>query len=250
MVAFVLTGTRRRKRMSRFTSYWQLAAWLVLAGVFFWPLGAAGEDRGSTASGRVVSPTEAIEHALLQPATFNFVEAPLTDVAEFVREKFEIEVVLDRVALEAAGVALDVPITKQVRGISLRSGLNLALRDLDLTWVVQDEVLLITTRDEAEQIIATKVYPVRVLALRPGDSGGEDYNSLVAAIVTTIAPTTWSGVGGPGSLQAVPYAGAIVVAQTQAVHEEVSALLKSLRDARTKQFQTGVTNGPTERATP
>lgn len=236
--------------MSRFTAPWQLAAWLALAGVFFWPVGGAGDDSGKTAGGSVVSPTDAIEHALLQPAAFDFDQVPLAEVVEFVRQKFEIEVVLDRVALEAVGVATDTPITKHVRGISLRSGLNLALRDLDLTWVVQDEVLLITTIDEAEQLMTTKVYAVRDLALPPGGDGAEDYNSLIAAIVTTVTPTSWNGVGGPGSLQAVPNAGAIVAAQTPAVHEELATLLQSLRDARAKQFQTGDASGAREANSP
>ena len=39
------------------------------------------------------------------------------------------------------------------------------LRELDLTWVIEDEVLLITTQDGAQERLATKVYPVADLVV-------------------------------------------------------------------------------------
>jgi hypothetical protein len=226
--------------MHRFTAAWQFAAWLALAGVFFWPAAGGGQDKVALVEEQPASPSEAIERALQQTAMFDFDQVPLADVADFIGRNFEIEVELDRVALEAVGVAADIPVTRHVRGISLRSALNLLLRDLDLTWLNQDEVLLITTIDEAEQNITTKVYPVRDLTLPPDGPGDEDYESLVAAIASTISPTSWVDAGGAGSVKAVPNAGALVVAQTSTIHQQIETLLKSLRDARAKQFNVGV----------
>ena len=63
-------------------------------------------------------------------------------------------------ALTDVGITTDRPVTKNLRGISLRSALQLLLRDLDLTYVVKSEYLLITTPEEANKTLVVKVYPV------------------------------------------------------------------------------------------
>jgi hypothetical protein len=66
----------------------------------------------------------------------------------------------------------------------------------------------------------------------PGSLGGgtePDYDSLIDLITSTIMPTTWDSVGGPGSI--MPANGTLVISQTQAVHEEIENLLANLRAA-------------------
>jgi len=52
--------------------------------------------------------------------------------------------------LEEASISADTPVTKSVRSITLRSALNLLLRDLELTYVVENGVLTVTTKEEAQ----------------------------------------------------------------------------------------------------
>jgi hypothetical protein len=61
-------------------------------------------------------------------------------------------------------------VTRNLKGISLRSALNLMLAGIDaqLTYVTQDEVLLITTKDKAFTIKETRLYDARAL----GETGG------------------------------------------------------------------------------
>jgi len=66
----------------------------------------------------------------------------------------------------------------------------------------------------------------------PGGLGGgnlADYQSLIELITSTIAPTTWDEVGGPGSIQEFRGNLSLVVSQTQEVHEEIADLLTQLR---------------------
>ncbi|HET6881243.1 MAG TPA: hypothetical protein VFI31_13870 [Pirellulales bacterium] len=66
----------------------------------------------------------------------------------------------------------------------------------------------------------------------PGGLGGgtnADYESLIELITSTIAPTTWDDVGGPGSIQQFPSNLSLVISQTQEVHEEIADLLEQLR---------------------
>ncbi|MCA9269024.1 MAG: hypothetical protein KDA41_11165, partial [Planctomycetales bacterium] len=113
---------------------------------------------------------EKIFEALDQPTTLEFIEAPLSDVIDYTKDLHGIEIQIDKRALEDVGIGTDTPITRNLKGITLRSALRLLLKDLDLTYVIRDEVLLITTPEEAESQLVTKVYPVAdlVLPIRSG----------------------------------------------------------------------------------
>ena len=56
-------------------------------------------------------------------------------------------------------------VTVSLSGVTLRSALKLMLKEIDLTYVIRDEVLKITTPEEAENELLTKVYPVADLVL-------------------------------------------------------------------------------------
>ncbi len=111
---------------------------------------------------------ERIFKALNGDASLDFVETPLSDVISFLQEVHGIPIVLMTKKLEEAGASVDTPITKTLSGISLRSTLRLLLSELELTYVVRDEVLQITTPEDAESQLITKVYPVGDLVLPIG----------------------------------------------------------------------------------
>lgn len=62
-----------------------------------------------------------------------------------------------------------------------------------------------------------------------GGGTGADFDSLIELITTTVAPTTWDSVGGPGSIQPFETNLSLVISQTQEVHEEIADLLEQLR---------------------
>ncbi|MGA2035469.1 MAG: hypothetical protein ABSG68_24740, partial [Thermoguttaceae bacterium] len=70
------------------------------------------------------------------------------------------------------------------------------------------------------------------LGLGPGGLGGgnqADFDSLIDLITSTVQPTTWDTVGGPGSIAPFETNLSLVVSQTQEVHEEIVDLLEQLR---------------------
>ncbi|MEX2561195.1 MAG: hypothetical protein WD403_14835, partial [Pirellulales bacterium] len=70
------------------------------------------------------------------------------------------------------------------------------------------------------------------VGMGPGGLGGAvepDFDSLIELITSTIAPTTWDDVGGPGAIQEFEGNLTLVVSQTQEVHEEIAELLAQLR---------------------
>jgi hypothetical protein len=178
---------------------------------------------------------EAIRKALTQPIEVRFVETPFGEAMECLQQTLKIPIQLDLKALTDAGVAADTPITRNLRGSSARKTLELILRELDLTWVIDDGVLLVTTPDRAENRLQTTVYDVGDLVRAVDEQGhpANDFDQLVEVITSTIKPTSWDTAGGPGSI--APFetdrSALLVVSQTQRVHEELETLLADLRKA-------------------
>jgi hypothetical protein len=102
--------------------------------------------------------TEAkVRRALETPTTVEFTETSLQDVVDFLKEQHEIEIQLDTKAMDDDNVPSDTRVTVNLKGISLKSALRLMLGKIDLTYVVKDEVLLITTPGAANGTIEVRV---------------------------------------------------------------------------------------------
>jgi antitoxin component YwqK of YwqJK toxin-antitoxin module len=103
---------------------------------------AKGKAAASDTESRLICK---MAEALDQETVLDFMQTPLRDVTSYLSDSHEIPVVIDRRALDTAGVKRDAPVTITVWGISLRAGLQLALKPLGLAVVYRHGVLLITT---------------------------------------------------------------------------------------------------------
>jgi hypothetical protein len=84
--------------------------------------------------------------------------------------------------------------------------------------------------------LTTRVYAVEDLVV-PANSpvasqGLADFASLIELLTSTVEPTSWDDVGGPGSV--APFASnlSLVINQTSAVHEDIERLFRDLRQIR------------------
>jgi hypothetical protein len=174
-----------------------------------------------------------IEEQLRSPTELEFQGTPLIDVIDYLKDFHQIEIQLDTKALTDVGIGSDTPVTKNLKGITLRSALRLMLRELNLTYLIRDEVLLITTPEEAEGRMVTEFYEVGDLVVcRDRDNKNwEDYDSLIKMLTSIVSPNTWNCVDGPGSISPANFgtAKAIVVTQTDAVHCEIAEALQTIR---------------------
>src|SRR6185436_9232093 len=95
---------------------------------------------------------------------------------------------LDRPALEEEGVIGDCPITLRVQNMPLDSALDHLLGPLNLTTLVQDGFLVITSQLQAGNTVEPRIY--RVDDLIHDGAGGVDYDSLTELIGSVIAPNS------------------------------------------------------------
>jgi hypothetical protein len=112
------------------------------------------------------NPTEEkIRRSFSKPTTVEFLDLPLEDCITFLKEYHNINIWLDKATLADEGVALDQPVTLNLAGVTLRSVLKLLLEPMQLTYVIEDEVMKITTSAKAGEKLTTRVYPVGDLVI-------------------------------------------------------------------------------------
>lgn len=124
------------------------------------------------------SPSEkAIYEALDSPlpaSGLEFADTPLEEVVALLRDTYDIPIDLNSIALGDFGIDADEPINLDRRNVTLRSALRSILEPLELTYVIDNEILLITTEEDAGTRLTAKVYPVAdlVIPIPPPQAGG------------------------------------------------------------------------------
>ncbi len=115
------------------------------------------------------SPNEQkIYEALESTTSFEFNGNPLSEVIAFIQEQHNIPIRLNETLLSESGIGPDEEVTLVLSGISLKSALKLMLEDVggvELTYIIEDEVMKITTIEDAEERLQTRVYPVADLVI-------------------------------------------------------------------------------------
>jgi VWA domain-containing protein len=106
--------------------------------------------------------------ALREPlkAPLEYFGQPLSEIMNLLQEDYDIPIHIDTQQLDLLAISSEVEVTVNLRNITLRSALKLLLEQVeDLTYVIEDEVLKITTKDKAAETLQVKVYPVADLVL-------------------------------------------------------------------------------------
>ncbi len=142
-----------------------LVAFVVLG--FSSPKFSHGEEAGSEEAGaqedRVTKAEAAIRAKLAELDSFVYEDMPLKDIVEDLKQKWDFPILLDGKALEEASISPDQPISIQLPKVTRKSGLKLILEPLELTYVVREEVLQLTTTERAKTLLTVRYHDVRDL---------------------------------------------------------------------------------------
>jgi len=214
-----------------------------------------------------------IAAALEDDAQLDFIETPLNQVLQFLQDQYDIPFQIDIRALDDVGVGTDTPITTSLKGVSLHAALQLILGQLDLTYTIENEVLLITTREAAESHPELRVYSVAAL-LREGEDAASLVGTLQAAMQPAHDPSELAhgfgercpgmpggGEAGMGMMSGgmggvpprepaatlpriIPSGRVLIVRHTSAGHREFSRLLETLAVAAQSPASGAATGQP------
>ncbi|HEV2970350.1 MAG TPA: hypothetical protein VGY55_10190 [Pirellulales bacterium] len=193
--------------------------------------------------------------ALDEPTEMDFAETPLKDVVESLKIRYGIEVQLDSKSMTDAGVGADTPIFRTLKGISLRSALRLMLHEHELTFVLQNEALVITTEEGQTEMrqydvadfvrdgwtIADLVEAVRFALPRPapGAQGDGPRGSASAGFdqpgrsarrgIPTVALQAAGATPSAADSEVIAVRNLLLVRTTDRGHMDVSNLMAELR---------------------
>ena len=142
---------------------------------------------------------------------------PLSQVAAVISERHSLPFHFDVSALEDESIdpASDGVLDFKAKKIKLNNALALILDPLDLTYIIRNEVLMITSKTQAESTLTTKMY-------RMTDRWEVDERDFADTIRQMVQPDSWDEVGGPGAIKVV--SGAIFVSNAAAVHRDIEKL--------------------------
>ena len=183
---------------------------------------------------------------------------PLSDVIEFVRDLSGINVYVDWRSLEAIGVPRTSPVTARLRQVKYAKALELMLKSVDgddydhqLAYVVDDDVVTISTRRELDKAVVTRKYDVNDLLFVPtnddpaGPSSAASRERRIGEIVQyveqNVDPNSWADRTyhgehtGYGRVQTSPLRGVLLVTATPGNHRKARAVLDSLRASQAVQ---------------
>jgi hypothetical protein len=208
---------------------------LVAAPAFAQKAAKQNAKRGQQVSAEIApaklpaTPEQRIRAALQEETNLEFVETPLKEALTFIADKHKFDLQYDTVALRDAAVdPTAIPVSINVHGIKLASALNLILAQNNLTTVIENEVLQVTTKDRANSTLVMRVYDVHDLAEADNIEQLIGILSSVPGDQDQVGKIRWLRLGGKYTL---------FVSKPESVHEGIQQVLADLRAVNAKPAQ-------------
>ncbi len=168
---------------------------------------------------RLSKSEQKIVDALGKTTEVAFRDNDLAGALSYLAELHQIEIWVDSVRVNPE----DVTVTLESTTVSLRSCLNLILEPHGLCFLVEDDILKVTSTEVAESKFITRTYPVGDLFSTP-----EEAEELLQVLECGLGLR--HGDEAPRSLAISTKSRALVVRQTHQVHDQLLQLLRDLRD--------------------
>lgn len=162
--------------------------------------------------------------------TMEFVEIPLSDVVTYLKDRHHIPIVFDDNPLKDAGIdPTALPVSINVQDLSLRSGMKMILSKYNLTYLFQNEVLLITTKDKADSTLTMRIYDVHDLVSSSNETETSKAMTELSDILSSVP--SWHSSGDHASIKPFNRMGinAFAITQNADVHEEIEKTLADIR---------------------
>jgi hypothetical protein len=163
-----------------------------------------------------------INSALNREVTANFHEpATLVEILAYLGQQAEVDILLDRQSLGAAGLSDKSEISFAVENRTLAIALNDLLVPLKLGYrPIDAHTLQVTTQSALAARLELEFYPVGKLLGK--DQSGSD---LIEQIKTKISPASWTDAGSSAAIYFDPPSGTLIILQSPPVQEAIQVFL-------------------------
>jgi hypothetical protein len=145
-----------------------------------------------------------------------------------------VSLLVDRPALEAAGIRMDTPVTVKARNWTGRTVLKKVLSDLGLSYIIRSEEIQVTTAERTRETLVTRSYyigdllGVSNLQLPPWynqQQFAQTLASIIESIKSQVDPRSWQPEGA-GSIVFEPLSMSLIIRQTAEIHFLLGGALK------------------------
>jgi hypothetical protein len=93
----------------------------------------------------------------------------------------------------------------------------------ELDYIIDNDVMTVTTKEKADQTLQTVVYDVSAL-------GTIDPMQVQAILERTVEPASWEGSGGKGTI--VPVDNSVVITTSRRLQDTTAQILKMLQQSK------------------
>jgi hypothetical protein len=162
-----------------------------------------------------------------------FDQVGFSDVIDFLRDVTGANIFVNWKKIEAAGIDRNTPVSARMRDIPFQKALKSVLDNLSdktkLGFVVDDDVITISTAEDLGTNVVTRVYDVRYLDnwrknAAPATQPSDAKDPLVGMITGSIATASWGKTG-----EIKDAGGQLVVTATEENHKAIANLLDNLK---------------------
>lgn len=154
-----------------------------------------------------------------------FERVTLVEFVRFIRDLTALPVTLQLDSILAEGLSADTELSVHVSGVTVKQMIEKTLKTVDLSLVVAQNQLVITTPVEVSGEQQLKTYAVGDLVTATVTAP-----AIAELIRSFIAPRSWQTSGGLGEIQITDES--LVVKQTSVIHFEIMRFLDRLRVVR------------------
>ena len=189
-----------------------------------------------------------IREALQKTVSKKFENATLGQAVAFLTKESKVKYHWNSPELSSLNIDSSTPIhNTELRDVSLEIAIGRILEPLDMGWYIEDNVVVLTSEDEAKEALFTRVYDVEAFLAKPFD-GETGAGSPVAApqadstqnlkndparisnLIEEESRGPWEELDQEGGTLSFYAPNLLAINQTRKVHDEIGELLKILKD--------------------
>lgn len=193
--------------------------------------------KGRSATVSLTPREQNILKALGSPIDAVFKNTRIEDVVDYLITRTGQPIILDKVAMDEAGINYDTTVNINLKGVSLRTVLRKLFSEFNLNYVIKDESLFVTSAAKARDMMIVRTYYVADLATSLDPIWGnwapapfyptlnqlqtaQNVQMLMEIIQSSVDPGSWAGKGNPGggSIAYYPATMTLVIKQSAEVH--------------------------------
>lgn len=225
------------------------AAGVPIAGDMTFPDDWVEKSKRRSSGARMTEKEKAIVKALGSSMSLTMEGEQLKYFLDAMEKQLGIPLVIDKQALETAGIGLETPITVRAKNWTARSVLRKVFSDLGIAYIIRSEEVLVTTQETARETMITRSYYIGDLLPVFGNNSAamtnpyldpwtrmnlnaasqvqfaQTLSGIIESIKSQVDPNSWAP-NGQGNIVFEPQSMSLIVKQTAEVHFMLGSTLR------------------------